>query len=1199
MKFNKVVKENVGNRSGFLIACVCSIVLLLTLCYFGINTDFKGTSAVSSCSSNQTYVDGYCCPSSYTVSLNYEDKTLTLSDLVSIVEVDGQNYCAYNIANANNYHQNDGITINSVTGKASCSLHTNEDGKNILENNGKGWTCTVGSVSGEYACTSNDLTNCAINTNKIVTAEYYIYGNNWELKVQSAPSCVLGSNGNCKLEVYPTDPYDTSGTYEFIGWDTSQSCTNPVSVDKTLTITKNTKYYSCWQQKGTVKAEYYVYTAAGELSLLSDYTCVLGSNGSCKLATYPSDPYEYSGTYEFIGWDTSQSCTNPVSVDKTLTITKNTIYYSCWQRKGTGTSVKAEYYVYTAAGDLSLLSAPTCVLGAHGWCKLEEYPSDPYETSGTYEFIGWDTNQSCTNPVAVESTLQLTEDTIYYSCWRHKNAGTTVKAEYYIYTNDLELDLYSAPTCVLGWDGSCKLSTYPSDPYTQSGTYEFIGWDTNQSCSNPVSVDKTLTLTKNTIYYSCWQKSGSGTSSNVCDGSVSDPNNANKVWDKSSCDGDYTTGKFHYWSSTKSCCLVKDKYYIKYVMNGATTKSDDLAEYGVYDSGSSGFSSIIGTSSFDYVFISKPSKTVTITGNKNGTSATIGNATSKVQTFAGWTFSGGNTSTAKYGTSSSSINNSWSNGSTKVTVQYFRNLASTSGATVTMTANWTPVSLSVPTITSPSGYSCYWNTKADGTGTSYTSGQSYTPGSTSAASVTLYAQCTKNATSQTYTITFDANGGTVSTESKTVTYGEKYGTLPTPTRTGYTFGGWWVEYEGDWYSITASTTVVGTGKHTLVAYWVANNYTVTFDANGGTVDTKSKTITFGEKYGTLPTPTRTGYTFGGWWVEYEGDWLNITSSSTVYATIDYTLYAKWTAISYKVTYNGNGATSGSMSDSSHIYGTTSKLTKNAYVKSGYTFMGWNTKADGTGVSLSEEAPISSLSVTNGTIVTLYAQWSDNANELRNATITIEENYVTLGIGANVGLDYDYAGDKSNSQITCISANTSVATCKIENGQLKINALSSGTTEVTIKASATSSYKETSDKVTINVVADAPIEQTFTIMFDANGGQLEQKDIYKKCTTSTGKCEINNLPTPTRDGYTFKGWGIENTCSAGVKDKISLTDDKTYYACWVKGANTPSVDDDGNVDKNVQTGDIVIALVWFFGLCAIGYAGYYIKSLKQK
>ena len=142
------------------------------------------------------------------------------------------------------------------------------------------------------------------------------------------------------------------------------------------------------------------------------------------------------------------------------------------------------------------------------------------------------------------------------------------------------------------------------------------------------------------------------------------------------------------------------------------------------------------------------------------------------------------------------------------------------------------------------------------------------------------------------TVTFNANGGSVSTSSKSVTYNSTYGTLPTPTRTGYTFSGWYTE-KTDGSKITSSTKVTTTSGHTLYARWSAGSVKVTFNANGGSVSTSSKSVTYGSTYGTLPTPTRDYYTFDGWYTEKTGG-TKITSSSTVSATSSQTLYAHWT-----------------------------------------------------------------------------------------------------------------------------------------------------------------------------------------------------------------------------------------------------------------------------------------------------------------
>ena len=141
------------------------------------------------------------------------------------------------------------------------------------------------------------------------------------------------------------------------------------------------------------------------------------------------------------------------------------------------------------------------------------------------------------------------------------------------------------------------------------------------------------------------------------------------------------------------------------------------------------------------------------------------------------------------------------------------------------------------------------------------------------------------------TVNFNAHNGTVYT--KKVTTGKNYGTLRTPTRSGYTFDGWYTAETGG-TKVTSTTKVTATTNHTLHAHWTKNKYyTVTFNANGGSVSTRSKTVTYGGNYGALPTPTRSGYTFNGWYTAASG-------GSKVYASTKYsrssnqTLYAHWT-----------------------------------------------------------------------------------------------------------------------------------------------------------------------------------------------------------------------------------------------------------------------------------------------------------------
>lgn len=188
-----------------------------------------------------------------------------------------------------------------------------------------------------------------------------------------------------------------------------------------------------------------------------------------------------------------------------------------------------------------------------------------------------------------------------------------------------------------------------------------------------------------------------------------------------------------------------------------------------------------------------------------------------------------------------------------------------------------------------------WYTASSG-GTKITS----TSNVTITANQTLYAHWTP----KTYTVSFNANGGSVSTSSKSVSYDSTYGTLPTPTRTGYTFDGWYTASSGG-RKITSTSNVSITANQTLYAHWTARTYTVSFNANGGSVATSSKSVDYDSTYGTLPTPTRTGYTFDGWYTSSSGG-TKITSSSNVSITANQTLYAHWEKINIKGDINSDG-----------------------------------------------------------------------------------------------------------------------------------------------------------------------------------------------------------------------------------------------------------------------------------------------------
>jgi uncharacterized repeat protein (TIGR02543 family) len=170
-----------------------------------------------------------------------------------------------------------------------------------------------------------------------------------------------------------------------------------------------------------------------------------------------------------------------------------------------------------------------------------------------------------------------------------------------------------------------------------------------------------------------------------------------------------------------------------------------------------------------------------------------------------------------------------------------------------------------------------------------------------------------------YTVTFDANGGNSSTQRE-VRSGDSvgYNNMPSsPNRSGYTFGGWYSETNGNGSQFTASTTV--TADKTVYAWWIMDEYTVTFNADGGSPSTQTLWVNSGSSVGSsnMPKePTRNGYTFEGWYTETNGNGSQFTASTTV--TADKTVYAKWTlaglpanlSLAESLTWIGNNAKSG-------------------------------------------------------------------------------------------------------------------------------------------------------------------------------------------------------------------------------------------------------------------------------------------------
>ena len=258
---------------------------------------------------------------------------------------------------------------------------------------------------------------------------------------------------------------------------------------------------------------------------------------------------------------------------------------------------------------------------------------------------------------------------------------------------------------------------------------------------------------------------------------------------------------------------------------------------------------------------------------------------------------------------------------------------------------------------------------------------------------------TASGVAMTVTATFDKQSGEGGTDTVTATFDSAMPQISCPTRTGYTFRGYFSARNGGGtqYYDQSGNSVKNCDfdtATTLYAYWTANTYTVTYNSNkpaaaSGQISgsTASSEHTYdSEKALTSNGYSLVGWTFAGWATSSTGtkaykdnqsvENLTAASGGTVM------LYAVWTANTYTVTYNYNkpatasGTVSGATENSSHTYDTDKALTANGYSLTGWTFTGWATSS-GAAKAYDDSQSVKNLTATSGDTVTLYAVWTAN------------------------------------------------------------------------------------------------------------------------------------------------------------------------------------------------------------------------------
>ncbi|ADO36163.2 hypothetical protein ELI_1175 [Eubacterium callanderi] len=459
-----------------------------------------------------------------------------------------------------------------------------------------------------------------------------------------------------------------------------------------------------------------------------------------------------------------------------------------------------------------------------------------------------------------------------------------------------------------------------------------------------------------------------------------------------------------------------------------------------------------------------------------------------------------------------------------------------------------------------------WNTQPDGGGTSYTDGQNVTNlMSVEGGTVTLYAQWRAN----NYTIHFDGNtadGG--STPEQAMTYDQAASLTPNGyTKTGYTFMNWNTQRDGGGTAYTDGQNVSNLSSKegdsvTLYAQWRANSYTIQYDGNnadGG--DMANQSMTYDQAANlTANSYAKTGYTFAGWNTRPDGAGTAYgNEQSVVNLTPDdgsiITLYAQWHANNYKVAFDGNTADSGSMSDQPMAFDIEVNLTANAYTKTGYTFVGWNTEKGGEGTAYTDGQTVVNLTAVEGETVTLYAQWRAN-----KYIIHFDGNTADGGSTTEQAMTYDTAATLTangytKTGYTFIGWNTQPdgGGMAYDDGQSVINLTPNDGETVTLYAQWHAN--------------------SYTIQFDGNtadsGSMTDQSMTYDQAASLTANGYI-------KTGYAFVGWNTQpdggGTAYTDGQTVSNLTSEEggtvTLFAQW--RANNYTIHFDGNTADGGST-----------------------------
>ena len=401
------------------------------------------------------------------------------------------------------------------------------------------------------------------------------------------------------------------------------------------------------------------------------------------------------------------------------------------------------------------------------------------------------------------------------------------------------------------------------------------------------------------------------------------------------------------------------------------------------------------------------------------------------------------------------------------------------------------------------------------------------------ANTTLIAQWTP----VTYTINYDANDGTVTPASFSKTFDTEYtGTLATPTKLGYDFGGWYVDDDTFATAFTSTTDIYVEGQTTpyyIYAKWTPVTYTITYNANGGTASPTSFEKTYGVEYtGTFATATKMGYTLEGWYVD-NGTFANpYTSTTDIYNTTStiFEIFAKWTPINYTITLNPGSGGTVSPTSVTKTYGTDMDVTTLPNpTKPGNTFVEWCVDS-ATNIAYTGGDNIYTTSQT----IYLYAKYNPitytlalNALGGNPGTTPVPTQY-TYGTALNLPMDY------IRDELPIIG--------------WYLDETYSGTRYTSIPAQAPTELIPASSTDPITLYARYGQPHYITFVSGGGSGTMGVQTIYE------GLPVVLNGVTFYKDGYSFNIWRASNGAAYINRQNIGLINtDLTLTAEWTKNS----------------------------------------------